>query len=144
MMQIGCDRSDKRDSEQHQRQRSRSPPGGKEGGGQRREKQGEFHSSFSLLKRNAARVFKGPCQTIAIARGAVGGNNPLQIGCMKARSGGMRRQPIGVAVSEAGETKLKFSEEVRPAALRVEQNVCVSTDVRREIDHRLRSVCVWR
>ena len=78
MMEIGCDRSDKRDSEQRQRQRSRSPPGGKEGGGQRREKQGEFHSSFSLLKRNAARIFKGPCQTIAIARGAVGGNNPLQ------------------------------------------------------------------
>jgi len=66
------------------------------------------------------------------------------IGCMKARSGGMGRQPIGVAVSEAGETKLKFSEEVRPAALRVEQNVCVSTDIRREIDHRLCSVCVWR
>ena len=98
MMEIGCDRSDKRDGEQCQRQRSRSPPGGKEGGGHRREKKGEFHSSFSLLKRNAAR----------------------SIGCMKARSGGMRRQPIGVAVSEAGETKLKFGEEVRPATLRVE------------------------
>jgi hypothetical protein len=32
MMEIGCDRSDERDGEQRQRQRSRSPPGSKEGG----------------------------------------------------------------------------------------------------------------
>lgn len=66
-------------------------------------------------------IFKGPCPTIAIACGTAGGNNPLQYRLYeKTRSGGMRRQPIGVAVLEAGETKLKFGEEVRPAALRVE------------------------
>jgi hypothetical protein len=66
-------------------------------------------------------IFKGPCRTIAIVRGTAGGNNPLQYRLYeKTRSVGMRREPIGVAVSEAGETKLKFGEEVRPAALRVE------------------------
>jgi hypothetical protein len=48
------------------------------GGRYGREQQGEFHSSFSLLKEIPPGIFKGPCQTIAIARGTVGGNNPLQ------------------------------------------------------------------
>jgi hypothetical protein len=50
--------------------------------------------------------FKGPCQTIAIARGTVGGNNPLQYR-VKARSGGTQRQPIGIAASETGEIEAK-------------------------------------
>jgi hypothetical protein len=65
-------------------------------------------------------IFKGPCQTIAITRGTVGGDNPPQYRLYEGPFGWNGRQPIGVAVSEVGETKLKFSAEVRPAALRVD------------------------
>jgi hypothetical protein len=90
-------------------------------------------------------IFKGPRQTNAIVCGTAGWNNPLQYRLYeKTRSGGMRRQPIGVAVLEAGETKLKFGEEVRPAALGGRMKCLRFNRLRREIDHRLCLVCVWR
>jgi hypothetical protein len=64
------------------------------------------HSRFQ--KRISPGIFKGPCQTIAIARGTVLGSNSLQYPLYESRSGQTRREPIGVPVSKDGETETQL------------------------------------
>jgi hypothetical protein len=94
MMEIGCDRSDERDGEQRQRQRSRSPPGSKEGGCYGRKKQGEFHSSFSLLqKKFRPESLKALARQLQSPAAPSAGIIHCSISCMEARCAEMRRKP---------------------------------------------------